>query len=419
MPKPARKRRRDADEGDDPGTKRNRPSSGDGDKTFREPTTKSSPNPSSDTSFNPIGVLTSTNSSAKAARNLTDALTTPTQSTASSSSGLIGPSTAKQPPPTIQTPKPTTSNEAFPKAAGQIHPYSAQNPPPTIHPPPSIPQRTRKRRPRATTPPETYTSNLPLVSIVPPILSRAPTGYRRGRAYWLINGVTRITTPILESVDALLEAEARDRQLDEAWNATLERAVLGVAWQDLLGEPPAHIKEILRRREKEEGRKGEAGNAGEAVSGNIGCGGEGRGEVKKGGDVGTDDGTVVGGGVDGQSYVDASCPVHVVGLLMRGGVVARHDGPGSVVEATRAEQAGEQSGEPEKTSGEQSREPEQASGGDPEGSGQASGEAGGKAEAVTQPQPMQQSALAPTIDPSRDLPGWVDYEARLVDPKCF
>ncbi|MDI1491614.1 MAG: hypothetical protein OHK93_002823 [Ramalina farinacea] len=295
MPKPARKRRRDADEGDGVGTKRNCPSSGDGDQPSSELATKPSSNPSSDTSFNPVGVTRSTNSSAKAARNLTDAPTTSTQSTTSSSTGLIVPLTATYSSPTIQPPTTATSHKTIPKGAGLIRPSSARKPPPTIRSPPPTPKHIRKRRPRATTPPETYTNNLPLVTIIP-IPSRAATGYRRGRPYWLINGVTRITTPILESVDALLEAETRDRELDEAWNATLERAVLGVAWQDLLGEPPAHIKEILRRGKKEEGRKGQGWNVGGAVVGDIGGGGEGRGKVKGEGDVDPDDGEGIGGG---------------------------------------------------------------------------------------------------------------------------
>lgn len=86
-----------------------------------------------------------------------------------------------------------------------------------------------------------------------------------------------------------------------------------------------------------------------------------------------------------------------MGLLIRGGVVAQHDVPGSVVEATQMGQAGEQSGVLE----------------------QASGEAGGKAEVVTKPQPIQQPVLAPIVEHPRHLLGWVDYEARLVDPKYF
>ena len=171
----------------------------------------------------------------------------------------------------------------------------------------------------------------------------------------------------------------------------------GVAWRDLLGEPPAHIKEYLRKREREEERKGPGGNVEVATWEDLVNSGEKGDVVKKGGDVDTDDGEAVRRGVRGRRYVDAARPERVAGSLIDGRVVAQPNDPGLETGVTQGEQAGEQSG----------------------GSGQASGEAGGKVGAVVQPGAVRQSGLAPKVDPPRNLPGWVDYEARLVDPKYF
>lgn len=355
-------------------------------------------------SNSPADIFKYINSASQAARNLPDAPTIETLPIAD----IIRLCTVASQPPTIQLPAPTASNKPSGVEAGLDHPNSVHDSPPVIHPAISTPQRSRKRRQRATTPPETYTNNLPLVSIEPPIPERQETGWRRGRAYWLINGVTRITDPILETVDALLEAEERKRPANEAWNATLERAVQGVDWKDLLGEPPAHIREILRERAARERREGDGGNA-EPAAQSDSLGGVKRSEEgKEGGHVDHDDGKAVGGGVGGHPYVDASCPTLVADLLIGMGDVAQHEEPGLVVEASPAEQAGEQSGEPEQGSGE-----------DLGASGQASGEVAGEAEVVTPPAVVEELSLAPIVDPPRDLPGWVDYEARLVDPKYF